>query len=433
MVGNREMLWIQYELLHPTSTAFIAEIVGRIATLTAPYPVAAFDNGEHGVGLIVKDHLSRSDDLASVGSSVSSEFIVLPLESHEPRDRPNELSQWQSTVDINPQQTTLEVTSDAEPSTTFESSKADNTSGPQTSQGNEGAGSQGTKPDTGKGYQGTDANDEQEDDELSGRVPHIVSLAEKQSSKIRKFGTFIGLVRLFADKQTKQELEIRFDLQILPEPDPDMQLVNCRVAIHRLVVRASRMYDDGLITGPSDQTARPYFVLDEICIIVGPSRGQCLGPRAARPAPGYFIERQTNSTNSRGELSFEASASPKAIFKGAKGSSRTTELPPISLVVTPISIGCGGWRDFRWHYKVCPASETQLEMSFENPPTHETTYEVLHQSGADDENLPDNFKVESQTRKIISSITISIFKRRNCPAPDNDPGVSNWEGRSRLF
>jgi hypothetical protein len=328
----------------------------------------------------------------------SSEFIALPLEFHETGDRPSESSQWLSTIDTTVQQTTLEVASDAAPPASSENSEGGNPNSSQTSQGNEGAGSQGIKPDTSKGYRGTDGHDEQDDDEPGGRDHTNSSLTETKPVNIRNFGTFMGLVRLSTDKHIKQELEIRFDLQILPEAHSDSPLVNCNVALHKLVVSASRMYIDSELTAHSDGSTKPYFVLDEICIIVGPSCGQFLGPSEVNPLPSHFLERQILSTNTKGEFSFEASATPKAVFKGGMGSSKTSELPPISLAVTPISIGLGARKDSRWHYKVGQVSETLLEMSSKNPPIHNTMYEIPVASPGEELNLPDNFKIMVQAR-----------------------------------
>src|SRR5277367_12555 len=102
-----------------------------------------------------------------------------------------------------------------------------------------------------------------------------------------------------------------------------------------------------------DGSLEPYFVMADVCIIiiVGPSNGQCQGHHlsSSRPLSYDFVDRQIVSTRSQGEYGLEASFPPRATIRATKGSSRSTELHLVCLFVTPISIGSGGWRDFRWH------------------------------------------------------------------------------------
>lgn len=49
------MLWIQYEANENINPQYVEVSLGKIAELIAPYPVAAFDTGRFGIGLLVSD------------------------------------------------------------------------------------------------------------------------------------------------------------------------------------------------------------------------------------------------------------------------------------------------------------------------------------------------------------------------------------------
>ena len=60
--GCREMLWIEYRASVKVEISSIKDVLETLAQIITPYPVCAYDKGEHGLGLVVHDGVYDDDD-----------------------------------------------------------------------------------------------------------------------------------------------------------------------------------------------------------------------------------------------------------------------------------------------------------------------------------------------------------------------------------
>jgi hypothetical protein len=165
-------------------------------------------------------------------------------------------------------------------------------------------------------------------------------------------------------------LRVGFDLNIDP-----VRLLNgsmdYRISLHEVSVTASRM--STISTAVTQPVLEHLFVTEETWIIVGPSEGACLGPRAALPHMREFFSRFSDSSSWQGQVTIGAPTNITGNLSHAR--TRLTERPPITSEVVPVSFGSGARQDFEWRYQMRPGStDTLVEFSSSNPPTHHVTY-----------------------------------------------------------
>ena len=185
------------------------------------------------------------------------------------------------------------------------------------------------------------------------------------------FGTFTGISRLQLYDTYQQILKICFDLQI----DPSHCIngpVDCRVTLDEVSVSASRV--------ESSQTAvrncpEHFFVTERVWIIIGPSKGDSMGPRAPQPRMRYFYQSLSESSSWQGGIT--VGAPTKIAGTVSYAASKLTERSAIAVEVNPIRIGAGIGQDFEWVYKTrTGSSDTHVEFSSSNPPVHHVTYRL---------------------------------------------------------
>jgi hypothetical protein len=224
------MLWIQYEASTPVERPFIWRAVQDMAKLTWPYPVAAFDEGKFGIGMIICD-----ENVPVEAGPVSVDYVLSGLPAWDVGSKFDtalhglDSEQWPTNISPN------DGDVDAPPNI----SENDFTN-PEPSQGSDGNGGKGRGDNDAKNKATReDGNDEDGHDDENHPSSGVAE--SPKFPKRRKFGTFLGSVRLSAENRLKQELEIRFDLQIMSVVDDLSSTVRCRIALHRLIISASRM------------------------------------------------------------------------------------------------------------------------------------------------------------------------------------------------
>ena len=119
----------------------------------------------------------------------------------------------------------------------------------------------------------------------------------------------------------------------------------------------------------------PYYVTDQVRIIIGPSKGRAMGPRAPQPHMRYFYDSLRNSSTWQGGITVGMPTKTSGTI--SYGTSKLADRPAITSEVNPIRIGAGCGQDFEWLYKTkIGSSDTYVEFSSSSPPTHHVTYRL---------------------------------------------------------
>lgn len=392
------MLWIEYNATKYLQRSYVKNILQRIAEIIVPYPVCAYDSGKFGIGLITHDEIYQESVNAFAASTATSNSENLPTGRYiTPKmDLSSALiQQYNDCASLNDGIQALGFRTDlvgdghVNDEDNDDNGRSGNDDAAETGQirGN-GGGDRDLNnfhPPVSPG-EGNDNNEDENEGDNGSPAPAPED--PDTPSKRPHFGTFTGTTRLYIDNSLRQELEISFDLRI--DTRDEYGDIHCGISLDNLIVRASRMFRTQHTSSTSALRLDPFYVTDRTQIIFGPS-GRCRGPRSIFPLFHYFSEKQSISSNNRFDLGIEASATPKAVCKGSKGSSKTIDRIPVTLAVEPGYIGSGERQDFEWNYKATSASETHLELSSTNPPIHKATYTVLPLL------TPEHFRVKIET------------------------------------
>jgi hypothetical protein len=384
------MLWIEYDSTPSCDIAVLRNILERVAKIVTPFPVAAYDVQEDGIGVLVHDgfYPGYDDDSSATSSSLSRDISPSGWVDVGPDVGliPLEMAAMEGVVSTTPagnvtvNTSTVDDDGDTGYSNTSNNDSRDGTSSSVPGNGNTtGGGGQSRNSQTGEGGFGArNGEDEGEDDDTSRPKPPadppVASELDLPS------GTFTGRTNLCFGSSGTQELSISFDLQINPSCQPGK--VNCAISLSKLVVRASDQ--DTISTIP--ETGR--YVTDRVAITIGPS-GRCDPPHAVSPLVPWFAERQTMSLRNQYGANFQASWYPSLSIQGSRTIGTSVDRQPVTLSIEPIRIGAGQGDDIRWFYQAHCAAETHLELSTRNPPTHEVSYGIPQSS-----NMPENFRIK---------------------------------------
>jgi hypothetical protein len=410
------MLWIEYDSTSSnTDRRSVENILESIAKIITPFPVAAYDTEDWGIGLLVHDGFYPGyDDESSATSSDSSresspsrlvdllpELPLLPLETLELEDANSTSSDYMPS-------NTSAMDNDGDNGQMIEQSNYNRggagSIGAMGSGNSSGSGGGWRNLQTGNGDNGR--GDDEDDDENNDTSPPTPPADPPIGSELDvPSGTFTGTTKLnFGSSPLPQELGISFDLQI--DPSHNRGKVNCAISIDNLVVRASG--DDTF--APIPLTER--YTTDRVAITVGPS-GRCHPPKEVSPLAHYFVERHTTSVRNQYGASLEASAYPSFTLQGTRTIGESIDQRSVTLAVQPLEIGAGKGKDFHWFYKTCTEAETHLELSTRNPPIHEVSYGFPQSS-----NALENFRIKVDVfyrrkripRRLKSKFSSPIFR-----------------------
>lgn len=410
------MLWIQYEATRNIAFEFIHEVVLDIANLISPYPVAAFDQGEFGLGLIV----CEGDDNESTGTSSTSDCSLIGVDilsaanersnrvGHNTLILSGTIIQGDTSVPArNSGQETTAVASGAYftfTTTASEVVSGEGDSSPNAERGSDDLLSSGGNTDHANN-ENANINDQisensavdptdisiseargppvvEVDDELIGEnsdVDSVEPLARRRpplkdpDSVSRKNGTFWGRINLLAEskgeKANLHQLDLSFDLRIESTKYNDGHFES-HISIDRVGVKASQLMLEG--RNKELDFSELFLVVKKVHLNVGPQGGKCLDV-GQWPTQIDYLEGRSINTKRAHQLALEIS--PKSFVKGAwKGgieATQTEELMPITTGVKPEYIGCGSTAGgVIWKYNVLEPFQTRLEFSERVPPVH---------------------------------------------------------------
>ena len=390
------MLWVQYEASDRVDASIVMNAVRKLAMYVTPYPVAAFDNGPFGIGLIAHDSFCSNSNSPASSICLDEVTLLTPTAGNvqEPMTDTQSSSGAIFSVIVEhrsnggPGDTSGPDSVDVSSSTKFPSSlpvegrcgEYTDNDGDHTERNSDSADSDGKCIDQGDGRQdqqwnggswagGNQGPDDEENDENEPPPPKHRKLVKRQINQ-----RFTGTVLLRINKSLKQELTISFGLHICPTIGRGF--ADCQVILDPTIIRASASFTDEDEVSQATSSAQHFYVTEEVLFTIGPSPGRCDPPVSVHPFAQHFAQRRTASTKTQLDFSFEASANPKAVFTASKVKGNAVEYDPVSLAVEPIFIGSGGRNDFQWRYRPLGPNGTNLEMSSINPPVHEATFRL---------------------------------------------------------
>lgn len=382
------MFWVQYEAKQNLNPQHLEGSIGRIAELIAPYPVAAFDAGRFGIGLLVSDpEFSEDDSRPSPGYDPSGEsFTYLPgsvihAEADSQNTSINERGKGRDNV---PATTPLGHVYGGTTDGTFPNTGL-NTGGNQLdsyAEGN-GNGNNGTGVNR-SSNEGQNKNEDKEDPQKG----HLDSHPKPDNTSKPKNDRFTGTAVLCVGASLKQELTISFGLRI--SPSLGSGFADCLVTLNPVIVRSSTLFRDDETIPLDAASSNHFYVTEQASITLGAYQGYCEPPVSVHPLQQHFAERQTTSKKRQYDVAFEASATPKFCMNASHGTSSTVEYDPVTLALEPLFIGTGARNDFQWRYRPSGPHGTNLELSAENPPVHKATFRIY------DSNTPRSIKVATQ-------------------------------------
>jgi hypothetical protein len=317
------MLWIQYEASGPVNPESIKAILKCISEIIEPFPVAAFDTGPFGIGVMVYG-LSEPED-----SNETEDSLIEPENEHTDDNGVND------------------------------------------------PGGNGPRPPNDNhhepGGNDKDHGDQGDENDDNGQG------ATQTSSRIcrsRQAPIFTGEVTIRCDQSHTQRLKTSFGLAI--SPSAAYTGPNFQVRLDSIVIVASAMSRNDETAPPFAEEMTPLYVIDNIRIVVAPSEGHVAAP-VARPQKRHFIRSVSTSRQTQWSVAITASAAPAGTLGIGGQNSTSIEHNPIVIGIVPEHIGGGARNDFEWRYKVLGDSDTHVEMSSRNPPVHEATY-ILYSS-----------------------------------------------------
>src|SRR5271154_3159940 len=203
----------------------------------------------------------------------------------------------------------------------------------------------------------------------------IPGLQSDPKISLKNNSRFTGTTTLSIRGSLRQELTTSIGLCI--HPSIESRFADCQIILDLVVVRTSSLYSDGNESFPETGPPNHFYITEEATIIIGACGGYCDPPVSLHPLPQHFAERHTTSTRAQLDVSIEASANPKFIVKGSKGSGKSVDFDPVTLALEPTFIGTAARNAFQWQYKPLGSYRTNIELSSRNPPTHEATYRIF--------------------------------------------------------
>jgi len=422
------MLWIQYEDQNcQIGSEFIQDITNNLAKLAAPYPVAVYNEDSDLKGLFYHDgcsdhseteSASRAENVENVGRYSTDLALATHFSQVQKRETTSktstlldvqDISTFQqlgaetnktdrssnsnlkpaealwidaSSVSIQTSKNNTQSNTAASPQTHGELQTNNSNSSAISSQANLNVSPTNSAPH-GDGNEGGDDEDGEQ------RKLRPTDVPPDPVQKVKKLGIFTGVANVVVTNSAVQRLTISFGLQINPSYDADTDTMACRIYLDKFFISASRMeYTSS--TETHGVIPDHYFVTEEAWISAGPSAGECTGPYDVHPRTRDFHDKLIQSTNWQGGAGLGASGGPSVQISYGKEKQR--ELPSISSEVMPISFGNGERQDFEWRYKTySSSSETHVEFSEKNPPTHTVTYTIENQDPQ--ETMSSSFRV----------------------------------------
>src|SRR5277367_699616 len=366
------MLWIEYDSISPSDLPAVKNVLESIATIISPFPVAAYDTQEFGIGLLVHDgfYPGYDDESSSTSSNLSSnispsswvevnpEIDLIPLEI-EMEDLV--FTSPAGNVTANTSAADNDVDNNHNNPSNNDSRDGTNIDAPGNGNINGGGGLSGNPRTGGGGFGAGNGEEEDEDDHESPTTPpadlSVVSELYLPSN------TFTGRTRLNFGSSCMQELSVSFDLRITPSHKDGK--INCAILIDDFVVRASER-NSGITT--VQMNAR--YVTDRITLTIRPS-GPYRPPVNVFPLLPYFTEKQTISVNQQCRATFTGSAFPSISLQGSRAKGNSVDRRPVTIAVEPVDIRPGIESDSQvWIYRTHSAGEGHLEFSSKHPPKH---------------------------------------------------------------
>ena len=386
------MLWIQYEATEQIQVTKVQKIVEGIAKYIEPYPVAAFDRGKFGVGLVVSAISTRVSDYGS-----NDDHAELEIAQRRSSSSGSCQVSWDSGSDRPPLSSTPSSKS-VELSGEDRGTAAENSisSTPSNDAGLDEATANGSTSDfSGSGVSSVshtggsgrpEAKRAADDDENNDADSYHPNEDEATQPPVRKRNDrFSGTVTLQLSDTLKQELTISMGLQIRPILGEDF--TDCKITLNPVQVMASSLYcedeDDDL-----DSATSHYYVSEKVRILIRACEGYCEPPDSLHPLVHHFQEQVATSVGSSYGACLEISTNPKLVLKGSKDKGKMVDQPGVTIGLEVGHIGsAAGGKGFQWNYRPHGPYATNLELSSSNWPSHQARYRVYQSD------TPNYFKV----------------------------------------
>jgi hypothetical protein len=412
------MLWIQYEATGKVTMDFIQDVIHEICACISPYPAAAFDEGEFGLGLVACE--GRYVDKESIRTSFTSDSpvsevgMVSNFHGTAEASGATSLTMWGTAlqlVETRGSTTDTLQTSDAENVESGQKEDCNSNELPiantQHISGSEN-GNPSEQPHNHEYNENAGHYQREESERVSGigdsQLSSDIHIEESDvvhtqeppadpptSVLSRKSGTYWGRTNIYVERDGRrsclQELDISFDVQIEPTKWRDGQ-IDCQVSLDRVGVKVSPV----LSNGEDQDKISPawYLVTRKVHIQIGPHGGHCLD-LAQWPVQSSFVQQHIVSKTRTHQVLLELSSKPRALWKGEGEISNAKSLLPVTVGVKPDYIGCGPTAaGVKWAYSVLEPFQTRLELSERVPPMHGA---VMRVDSSNAEDIPESFGV----------------------------------------
>jgi hypothetical protein len=400
------MLWVQYEASSKISADFVQDIVRGISSSIWPYPVAAFDLGEFGFGLVTcEDGVCTPSDGQSMRTSSTTDHQISEIGTAsvfcntEAASGTAILSGWGTVIQTETALTHNDISSQ-NANSDFDSGESGHSSPGRTSlppnqpnlnsRAENGENISEMPGRNGSRTQSNERREQDRDDEIAG--PSTERLAQSSSSGVstreppidppqepvsRRSGTFWGRTNVYVEKAGQksclQELDLSFDLQVEPTKYDDGQ-IDCKLMVDRVGVKVSPISPGENADDHNEQVW--YLVTRKVRIQIDPHNGRCLD-LAQWPVHSSFVEQHSVTKSKSHALRLEVSSRPKGLWQREVETSNSETLLPVTIGVTPDYIGCGRTTGgVKWAYSVLKPFQTRLELSERVPPTHSAVLRV---------------------------------------------------------
>lgn len=410
------MLWIEYEATHHIEPQQVKDVTIAIGKLISPFLVAVYDESEFGHGLIchkeilpegeahdssnadsaaewdrpVEPSLSFADDEVDhkpVSQSTPALTAVIPEAAHETGP-----IQETSTPDIDcGSQFALATTAietseiqeedsddhirESDENTPQQDQSQDNDGGYQDSNRNNPPPDNATNQPQGRNQQGGNNNEPERsgnrDDQSNVSLVMPQPDSEPELCKI----TFRGDCGISFVDDYHLNLHLAFRLLIEPKEYGRGRPVDCRINLVNVSVRVAEMQYTGSSDTPPKLPER-VFVIEEACIIIGPSNGEHLELLETKPIIQDFYNHLSNDL--KYGYSIRCGFPPQISINASIERTNTTERSLATLKVEPKYLGPAGTaaQDCQWQYGVKKMCKTAVVLGTTNPPAHEATYRL---------------------------------------------------------
>ena len=379
--GTREMLWLQYEASKEIDELSVRRVIEKVAEHMHPFPVAAFDAGPFGVGLLVCD----LDDSSS--ESNTSRESLLPVETRYSDDAASdELYSHSGTSQSEPSiGCGYDEGHHANPSTDqsprswtndrhFSRTRVVNGGSERNGETSDFRGDGACRRSRGNGNPQRfnklrhNRRDDEENENDSSEQNDRDSLSPPPRRKRRmRNNRFTGKVTLCVQDKVKQRLTVMMGLCIIPTVGRDF--VDCQIVLDPIRATASPLSADD--NDMLNLASHHFYIMEQATILVGPKGGTYDLPVSARPMRHHFAAQQTTSKVHRIEANLEASISPKLNIRGSKESGKIVDYDPVTLAYRPTYIGEWGEDHYQWQYEPVGPPGTNLDLI-----AHEVTFRV---------------------------------------------------------